>query len=99
MNESSVKKLFKEYGKQLALIIHCAAQPSHDWAATNPLLDFKVNANGTLNLLESARKYSRSTPFIFTSTIKVYGDNPNKIKLSNTKYRFTVSKNSKFIHG
>ena len=99
MNESDVKKLFKEYGKQLALIIHCAAQPSHDWAATNPLLDFKVNANGTLNLLESARKYSRSTPFIFTSTNKVYGDNPNKIKLSNTKYRFTVSKNSKFIHG
>ena len=99
VNEHGVRKLFEKYGKKLELIIHCAAQPSHDWAASNPKLDFQVNAVGTLNLLENTRRYSKDTPFIFTSTNKVYGDNPNKIKLVNTKTRFTVEKESKYTQG
>ena len=67
--------------------------------ASNPKLDFQVNAVGTLNLLENTRRYSKDTPFIFTSTNKVYGDNPNKIKLVNTKTRFTVEKESKYTQG
>ena len=99
VNEHGVRKLFEKYGKKLELIIHCAAQPSHDWAASNPKLDFQVNAVGTLNLLENTRRYSKDTPFIVTSTNKVYVDNPNKIKLVNTKTRFTVEKESKYTQG
>jgi CDP-paratose 2-epimerase len=71
-------------------IIHCAAQPSHDLAATIPFDDFEVNALGTLNLLEATRKYIPEAPFIFTSTNKVYGDAPNNIKMIElaTRYDF-----------
>ena len=98
-DEKRVKEIFKEYGKKLNLIIHCAAQPSHDWAATNPLLDFKVNSFGTLNLLINAKEYSKDTPFIYTSTNKVYGDNPNYIDLIEGKTRFYVQQNSQYING
>ena len=98
-NMKSIESLFIEYGKQFELIIHCAAQPSHDWAATDPLLDFRVNSFGTLNLLENTKKYSRDTPFIFTSTNKVYGDNPNKIELIETDTRFTTPNNSLYKNG
>jgi CDP-paratose 2-epimerase len=67
--------------KQLAAIVHTAAQPSHDWAATDPHTDFAVNAGGTLNLLEAARQHAPDTPFIFMSTNKVYGDLPNALPL------------------
>jgi len=71
------------------LIIHCAAQPSHDKAASIPYLDFAVNANGTLNLLESFRKWcSKSSVFIQVSTNKVYGDGPNHLDLVETEYRY-----------
>lgn len=72
-------------------IIHCAAQPSHDYAADHPFQDFNVNACGTLNLLESARHHCPDAPFIFTSTNKVYGDSPNEFKYFNydeTETRF-----------
>lgn len=59
------------------LIVHCAAQPSHDLAAKIPFEDFEVNAVGTLNLLEAARQYCPESPFVFMSTNKVYGDSPN----------------------
>ena len=65
----------------IAGVIHTAAQPSHDWAACDPVLDFTVNANGTLNLLEMTRKYSPEAVFLFTSTNKVYGDSPNSLPL------------------
>ena len=71
------------------MIIHAAAQPSHDWAATNPILDFQVNANGTHNLLEATRNYCKDTPFIFTSTNKVYGDTPNQIQFLETQSRYS----------
>lgn len=76
----SLEKIFRDFGKEIYAVIHCAAQPSHDWAAKDPILDFTVNANGTLNLLELTRKYSLQAKFIFTSTNKVYGDQPNNLE-------------------
>ncbi len=70
------------------LIVHTAAQPSHDRAAGIPFLDFEVNAVGTLNLLEATRRFCPESPFIFTSTNKVYGDRPNTIRLLETETRW-----------
>ena len=70
-------KIFKKYSSDIDIIIHTAAQPSHDWAANEPLTDFSINATGTMNLLELTRLYCPKSTFIFTSTNKVYGDRPN----------------------
>jgi CDP-paratose 2-epimerase len=70
------------------LIVHCAAQPSHDLAARRPFDDFDVNAVGTLNLLEAAREWCKETPFVFLSTNKVYGDAPNELELVELETRF-----------
>lgn len=80
-NQEGIHKLFQKYGEHIKVIIHTAAQPSHDWAAREPLTDFTVNANGTLVLLEAARAFCPETVFIFTSTNKVYGDTPNTLPL------------------
>jgi len=72
-----MQRVFKEYSSDISLIIHTAAQPSHNWAAREPLTDFTINANGTLNLLESSRLYTPAAVFIFTSSNKVYGGIPN----------------------
>ena len=77
----SMSNLFSRYGKDIELIVHAAAQPSHDWAARSPITDFTVNANGTLNLLEATRTNAPDAVFIFTSTNKVYGDTPNQLPL------------------
>ena len=87
-NYLKLRTIFKKYKKKIDVIIHCAAQPSHDWAAKEPLTDFSINANGTLNLLELTRKYTPKAKFIFLSSNKVYGDNPNKIKLVETENRY-----------
>ena len=76
-NYTQIEKVFKEYSSSIHLVIHTAAQPSHDWAAKEPLTDFSINATGTLNLLELTRIYCPKATFIFTSTNKVYGDRPN----------------------
>ncbi|KKQ82686.1 MAG: NAD-dependent epimerase/dehydratase, partial [Candidatus Woesebacteria bacterium GW2011_GWA1_38_8] len=81
------------------LIIHTAAQPSHDWAAREPDTDFTVNANGTLNLLEGYRKYSPEAIFIYTSTNKVYGDTPNKLPLVEKKTRYEIESDHPFYNG
>jgi CDP-paratose 2-epimerase len=81
------------------LIIHAAAQPSHDWAAKDPQTDFSVNANGTLNLLELTKNYRPNATFIFTSTNKVYGDNPNKLPLTELANRYEVPQDNKYWHG
>jgi CDP-paratose 2-epimerase len=86
----SLEKLFKTYGSDIKLIIHTAAQPSHDWAAKEPLTDFTVNANGTLNMLELTRLYCEKAVFIFTSTNKVYGDNPNFLPLVEKELRWEI---------
>ncbi|MEA2784640.1 MAG: CDP-paratose 2-epimerase, partial [Candidatus Eremiobacteraeota bacterium] len=80
-DQAAMDGLFGRYGRRIALVIHAAAQPSHDWAASDPHTDFTVNANGTLCLLEAARKHCPQAVFIFTSTNKVYGDAPNELPL------------------
>ncbi len=96
---SKLEKIFKKNKKRIKLIIHCAAQPSHDYGKNFPKIDFAVNASGTLNLLELTKKYSPNSPFIFMSTNKVYGDNPNKLKLNNRKTRYEITRKSKFFKG
>src|SRR6202021_2063883 len=78
---NGVAKVFAERAGAIELVIHTAAQPSHDWAASDPQTDFAVNANGTLNLLEAARRHTPSATFVFCSTNKVYGDLPNHLPL------------------
>lgn len=78
------------------LIIHCAAQPSHDLAAKMPFEDFDVNAVGTFNLLEAARRGCPESPFIFMSTNKVYGDAPNEIPLVEHATRFDYARPEDF---
>jgi CDP-paratose 2-epimerase len=90
-NYSDLENIFSEYGKDIKLIIHAAAQPSHDWAAREPITDFTVNANGTLNLLELTRLYSQEAVFVFTSTNKVYGDTPNYLPLVELETRWEIS--------
>lgn len=80
--------LFKHYNDKIEIIIHTAAQPSHDWAANEPLTDFSINATGTINLLESTRLNCPKATFIFTSTNKVYGDTPNFLTLAETDTRY-----------
>ena len=82
--------LFSELAGDIAVVIHAAAQPSHDWAAREPITDFGVNALGTLNMLELTRKYAPDAPFIFTSTNKVYGDTPNALPLVESETRWEV---------
>jgi len=86
----AMEKIFTEYGTRIKLIIHTAAQPSHDWAAKEPFTDFTVNANGTLVLLEMARRYCPEAVFIFTSTNKVYGDAPNHLDLIELETRWEL---------
>ena len=81
------------------MIIHCAAQPSHDYGKNFPMLDFNVNATGTLNLLELTKKYCPSAPFIFMSTNKVYGDNPNRLNIIEKKTRWELKENDKYFKG
>ena len=74
-----INQVFQKYSDNIKLIVHTAAQPSHDWAAKEPQLDFGINANGTLNLLEAMRHYCPNSVFVFMSTNKVYGDQPNRL--------------------
>lgn len=85
-----LEKIFKEYGNDIKLILHAAAQPSHDWAAKEPFTDFTVNANGTLNMLEMTRQHCPEAVFIFTSTNKVYGDTPNYLPLIELDERWEI---------
>ncbi len=87
---SNLEKIFSYCKNEISLIIHCAAQPSHDWAAKEPFTDFSVNATGTLNLLEMTRKYAPNAVFIFTSTNKVYGDSPNHLPLVEHEKRWEI---------
>jgi len=80
-DKGAVDRLFAEHARDLQVVVHAAAQPSHDWAAIEPITDFTVNANGTLNLLEATRRHSPDATFIFCSTNKVYGDRPNELPL------------------
>ena len=87
---AALEAVYKEYAGEIILVVHTAAQPSHDWAAKEPLTDFGVNAVGTVNLLELTRQYCFDAPFIFTSTNKVYGDTPNRLPLVEQETRWEV---------
>jgi CDP-paratose 2-epimerase len=92
-------RLFSRYGGAITGVIHTAAQPSHDWAARDPMLDFTVNANGTLVLLEMTRQYCPEAVFIFTSTNKVYGDTPNSLPLVELETRWELQNHPYAAHG
>lgn len=95
----TITKIFKKYGSNILLVIHPAAQPSHDWAARDPMMDFSVNANGTLNILEATRHYVPKSPFIFTSINKVYGDTPNHLPLVEQESRWEIDSNHSYQPG
>ena len=92
-NYDDIAKIYSKYSTDISLIVHTAAQPSHDWAAKEPITDFTVNALGTINLLECMRQYCPNSVFIFTSTNKVYGDTPNNLPLieQDTRYELPTS--------
>ena len=97
---AALERIFKKHGSAIELVLHTAAQPSHDWAAKEPITDFTVNANGTLNLLELTRQHCPDAPFIFTSTNKVYGDSPNRLPLVELETRWEIAENHPYYeHG
>ncbi|HVC06760.1 MAG TPA: NAD-dependent epimerase/dehydratase family protein [Solirubrobacterales bacterium] len=95
----AIDRIFREHADGIELVIHTAAQPSHDWAASEPQTDFSVNANGTLNLLESARAHAPDATFIFCSTNKVYGDTPNRLPLRELDMRLELPENHHYYRG
>ncbi|MCB0299812.1 MAG: GDP-mannose 4,6-dehydratase, partial [Calditrichaeota bacterium] len=98
-DEAAIGDIFNKYRSDLKLIIHTAAQPSHDWAAQDPFTDFTVNANGTLNLLEHTRQIVPDAVFIFCSTNKVYGDTPNRLPLVELEKRWEIAENHPYFSG
>jgi CDP-paratose 2-epimerase len=98
-NYDELLEIFSKFSSKIKIIIHTAAQPSHDWASKEPVTDFTINANGTLNLLELTRKYCKDATFIFTSTNKVYGDTPNNLKLIETETRYEYFENDSLSKG
>ena len=98
-NFNNLRNIFKKYKHNISVIIHAAAQPSHDWAKDRALIDFEINARGTLNLLELTKLYCPKVPFIYMSTNKVYGDNPNSLPLFEKKTRWEIKKTHKFKFG
>jgi CDP-paratose 2-epimerase len=98
-DHDGMSKVFKTYEKDISLIIHTAAQPSHDWAAKDPYTDFSVNANGTLVLLENTRQHCPEAVFIFCSTNKVYGDKPNFLPLVEQETRWEIDESHSYVQG
>jgi len=96
-DQAALETIFREYATDIALVVHTAAQPSHDWAAREPFTDFTVNANGTLNMLEMTRQHAPEAVFIFTSTNKVYGDNPNFLPLVELETRWEIDRNHPYF--
>src|ERR671924_2086256 len=94
-----IERLFARHGSAIEVVMHAAAQPSHDWAASSPHVDFEVNANGTLNLLESTRRHAPDASFIFTSTNKVYGDTPNRLPLVELPTRLELPEDHHYFGG
>lgn len=98
-DENGITRLFKKFRKDISLIIHTAAQPSHDWATGDPKTDFGINATATLILLEAFRQYCPEAVFIFTSTNKVYGDRPNYLPLIELEKRYELAPDHKYYNG
>ncbi|MEI6379953.1 MAG: NAD-dependent epimerase/dehydratase family protein [Cyanobacteriota bacterium ELA615] len=98
-DEKAIAEIFKKYNSDISLIVHTAAQPSHDWAAKDPYTDFTVNANGTLVLLENTRQHAPQSVFIFCSTNKVYGDRPNSLPLIEEELRWEIDSTHPYQKG
>ncbi len=98
-DEAAIDRLFQHYAGEIRLIVHTAAQPSHDWAARDPKKDFSINAVGTLNLLEATRQSAADAVFIFTSTNKVYGDRPNSLPLIECDQRWEIDPQHRYHDG
>jgi CDP-paratose 2-epimerase len=98
-DDDGIRSLFERHRHQIELVIHAAAQPSHDWAASDPQTDFTVNANGTLNLLQAARDFTPDATFIFMSTNKVYGDRPNFLPLVEHETRLELPTDHEYFDG
>jgi CDP-paratose 2-epimerase len=94
-----IMRLFSRHAGRIGLVIHTAAQPSHDWAASAPQVDFTINANGTLNLLEASRKHAPDAPFVMCSTNKVYGDRPNDLPLLEMETRLELPEAHRYHRG
>jgi CDP-paratose 2-epimerase len=86
-----INALVKSIGASLKYVVHCAAQPSHDWAAREPITDFETNAKGTLNILEAIRQNAPDASFVHMSTNKVYGDRPNSLPLVENETRYEIA--------
>lgn len=95
-NADEVDRVFASVASSLTLVIHAAAQPSHDWAASDPQTDFTVNANGTLNLVQATLRHAAEASFIFCSTIKVYGDRPNDLPLQDIGSRLELPEDHRY---
>ena len=98
-DREALDTVFRRCGREIGLVIHTAAQPSHDWAARDPHTDFAVNATGTLNLLDATRRHAPDAVFIFTSTNKVYGDTPNHLPLIELDKRWEIDLAHDFAAG
>ncbi len=98
-SEEDINRVFEKYGKSITLVVHTAAQPSHDWAARAPITDFTVNANGTSVLLEATHKFAPDAAFIFMSTNKVYGDTPNRLPLVELETRWEIDPKHEYRDG
>jgi CDP-paratose 2-epimerase len=95
----AVDAAFSSARSKIELVVHTAAQPSHDWAAREPQTDFGVNANGTLNLLEATRRFCPEASFVFCSTNKVYGDTPNRLPLEELDSRLELPRDHTWFEG
>lgn len=98
-DRAGVLAVLEEHGRAVELVVHAAAQPSHDWAARDPFADFDINAVGTLNMLEATRRFSPDASFIFMSTNKVYGDRPNDLPLHELETRFEIDRDHPYASG
>ncbi len=96
-NTDEINRIFRTYGRDTTVVVHAAAQPSHDWAAREPVTDFTINANGTLTLLEAMREHCRDASFVFTSTNKVYGDTPNTLPFVELDSRWELDESHRFF--
>jgi CDP-paratose 2-epimerase len=87
---AALDAVVRRFSSSLELVVHAAGQPSHEWANAQPRVDFEINANGTLNLLDAVRRHAAEVPFVHMSTNKVYGDRPNRLALTELETRYDL---------
>src|SRR5947208_2514269 len=98
-DRNALENLMRRFGSEIKVVVHSAAQPSHDWAARDPATDFDINAVGTLNVLEATRRHAPDAVVIFTSTNKVYGDRPNRLPLFEFETRYEIDSSHPYANG